>query len=134
MVLEMLEEVRGRKGEEWQQEGVGEVWLEDAGEEVGLVGQGEEGEEGEELQEELQELQEEGVAVARKVLFPAPFHGRLYTQTQTLPLHHSHSVSQQVHRLSFQAILTQLIFCPPSWMRMFLAISWTRPTGNYVKE
>jgi len=32
----MLEEVRGRKGEEWQQEGVGEVWLEDAGEEVGL--------------------------------------------------------------------------------------------------
>jgi len=95
------------------------VWLEDAGEEVGLVGQGEEGEEGEELQEELQE---EGVAVARKVLFPAPFHGRLYTQTQTLPLHHSHSVSQQVHRSSFRAILTQLIFCPPSCrMRMFLA-------------
>ena len=37
------------------------MWLEDAGEEVGLVGQGEE------LEEELQEeLQEEGAAVARK--------------------------------------------------------------------
>ena len=52
-------DVRGEMGEEWQQEGVGEVWLQDAGEvpaEVGLVG----GQEGEELQEEGE------VAVSRK--------------------------------------------------------------------
>ena len=129
MLVEVTEEKGEEKGEEWQQEGVGEV-LEDAEEvqteEVGLVGQGEEGE----------KLQEEGeVAVARKgTSSPATFHGRQQTQTQTLPLHHSHSLSRQVHRLSFRAILNQLIFCPPFWMRMFLAISWTRPTGNYIKK
>ena len=62
MLVEVTEE-KGEKGEEWQQEGVGEV-LEDAEvqtEEEGLVGQGEEGE----------ELQEEGeVAVATKELRP----------------------------------------------------------------
>ena len=119
MLVEVTEEKGEEKGEEWQQEGVGEV-LE------GLVGQGEEGE----------KLQEEGeVAVARKgTSSPATFHGRQQTQTQTLPLHHSHSLSRQVHRLSFRAILNQLIFCPPFWMRMFLATSWTRPTGNYIKK
>ena len=124
----MLGEVREVKGEEWQEEegkvqpeeGEGKVWQE----EVGLEGEG-----GEESQEEG-----EVPGVREGILSPVPFHGRLQTLIQTVHPYLLHSVRPLAHRLFFPAIPTQSIFCPPSWMRTFLDISWMRPTGNYREE
>lgn len=100
-------------GEVWREEGQGEQWQEEeVQEEIGL----EEGVQQEvELEEGVQEEPQEGeVAVGREILSPAPFHGRRQTLLPTLHPRHSPSLRPQAHRLSFPALLGQLISSPPS--------------------
>ena len=119
--MNVLVEVRGGGGRSSSRE----VYLEDTGEEqeVGLVAQG----------EEEEELQEEGeLAVARKGTFSSTIPWQTTdtgTDTVPIPLPFTKPTGPQIVLLSNPQSVD---FLSTSWMRMFLAIPWTRPTSNYM--